>query len=157
MVNFKVVRISSCLSASNYLETLPRSNLSLESWFLRTEENPEQNLSEQRKKPTTNSTHIWHQHQTTKPPAIWWEASAYPSLATSQSHELTAEKLQSKRSEVFRQRSGPASKEIVSTILNARKDFLESLCQPCYPKFMLLRGRIKKLPHQLYGNIMESF
>ena len=115
-------------------------------------ENPERIFSEQQTQPTygvnTKPLNPWPH---------WWEASAYPRLASNQPHELTAEKLQSKWSEVFRQRSGPASNEIASTILNRRKDFLESLCHPCYPKYILLRGRIKKLSHQLYGNIMESF
>ena len=114
--------------------------------------NPERIFSEQQTQPTygvnTKPLNPWPH---------WWEASAYPRLATNQPHGLTAEKLQSKRSEVFRQRSGPASNEIASTILNRRKDFLESLCHPCYHKYILLRGRIKKLSHQLYGNIMESF
>ena len=129
--------------------------MSLESWFLRTEENPERNLSEQRKKQQQTQPTYGVNTKPLNPQPHWWKGSAYPRFATSQPHELTAEKLQSKQSEVFRQRSGPARNEIVSTILNGRKDFLESLCHPCYPKFMLLRGRIKKLPDQLYGNIME--
>ena len=47
-------------------------------------EYPEKNLSEQRREPTTNSTHIWCRCRDLKPGSHWWEASALitaPSLA----------------------------------------------------------------------------
>ena len=39
-------------------------------------EYPEKNHSEQRREPTTNSTHIWRQRRELNPGPHWWEASA---------------------------------------------------------------------------------
>ena len=47
-------------------------------------ENLEKYLSEQRREPTTNSTHIWRRRGIIEPGPHWWEASALttaPSLA----------------------------------------------------------------------------
>ena len=47
-------------------------------------EYPEKNLSEQRREPTTNSTHIWRRRLRISPGPHWWEESALtiaPSLA----------------------------------------------------------------------------